>query len=291
MTPKARDKVLESLEALGFTRVEAEMYVFLLRESPATGYGIAQGLNKAVGHVYKAIDALEAKGAVVTTLDESQNRLCRAVPVSELLASVKRRTADQCEFLLEQLPPPSADPSDDRVYRISDREQFFQRCRRMMKSARAFALLTVCPGLVEEVYDELGGMVRRGVVVGLKVFKPVEVAGATVIVDPRGESAVQTGPGQWLFLTVDGREFMQALFDMDAAELLHAAWSESALMTWAFYTGLSSDLVLAAVREAVQRGESFEHIKKLLEQLRILESPHSSGKKYLIERHRKSGRK
>lgn len=283
MPPHAR--ILDTLESLGFTRGEAEIYLTLLRQSPATGYAVAQAMGKAVGNVYKAIESLEAKGAIVTTLDESQNRLCRPVPVEELLDAVQQRTADQCEYLREHLPQAKADPSDDRVYRIAERAEFFQRCCVMLRSTRQFALATLCPRVAGELHDELAVLARRNVTVGVKVFEPIELPGATVIVDPRGVRAVDAGPGQWLFLTVDGREFIQGLLDREGQTLLQGAWTESALMTWSFYTGLSSDLVLAAVRSAIQRGESFEQIKELQERLCILESPHSSGKRYLIERY------
>src|SRR5690349_17339697 len=107
---------LDSLVSLGFTPLEAEVYVCLVEDSPATGYRIAQTVGRPVAGVYKTIESLANKGSVV--LDEGESRQCRAVPPAELLARLER------EFLAEKsraaaglakLKPP---PDDDRVYQL-----------------------------------------------------------------------------------------------------------------------------------------------------------------------------
>jgi sugar-specific transcriptional regulator TrmB len=75
---------LQSLVSLGFTPLEAEVYVCLVQDSPATGYRVAQAVGRPVAGIYKTIESLANKGAVV--LDDGESRLCRAVPPAELLA-------------------------------------------------------------------------------------------------------------------------------------------------------------------------------------------------------------
>ena len=72
------------LVALGFTALEAEIYSLLLEEeAPATGYRVAQALRKPASNIYKALESLESKGAVM--VDEGESRLCRPIPPEELL--------------------------------------------------------------------------------------------------------------------------------------------------------------------------------------------------------------
>ena len=75
MTP---ENSTEPLVALGFTGLESEIYSLLLRESAVTGYRIAKGLRKPAANVYKAIEALEAKGAVM--VDQGRHRVRRGAP-------------------------------------------------------------------------------------------------------------------------------------------------------------------------------------------------------------------
>ena len=66
------------LVSLGFTALAAEIYAWLPEEAPVTGYRIAQAIGKPAPNVYKAIETLETKGAVM--VDEGKSRLCRPVP-------------------------------------------------------------------------------------------------------------------------------------------------------------------------------------------------------------------
>src|SRR5690348_5292210 len=102
------------LVPFGFTGLESEIYAFLLKESPATGYRIAQAIGKAAANTYKAIEGLQQKGAVL--IEEGASRSCRAVPPDELLARLTRdfewRRAE-AEILLSRI---NSESSDDRVY-------------------------------------------------------------------------------------------------------------------------------------------------------------------------------
>ena len=63
----------DALVSFGFTALESEIYVFLLSHSPATGYRVAQGINKPAANTYKALQTLQSKGAIL--VEESANRM------------------------------------------------------------------------------------------------------------------------------------------------------------------------------------------------------------------------
>ena len=50
-------KIIEMLRELGFNRIEAQIYIFLLPHSPMTAYKIAQKIGKPAANVYKAVAA------------------------------------------------------------------------------------------------------------------------------------------------------------------------------------------------------------------------------------------
>lgn len=66
--PNSALDAIQGLTGLGFTQADAEVYVALLRESPATGYRIATVLGKATANTYKALRSLTDKGAVLCAL-------------------------------------------------------------------------------------------------------------------------------------------------------------------------------------------------------------------------------
>ena len=78
-------KAIELLHSLGLNRLEAEVYTFLLEQpEPVTAYRAGRALGRPTANVYKAIEALARKGAVV--IDEGSTRLCRPSPPSDSIS-------------------------------------------------------------------------------------------------------------------------------------------------------------------------------------------------------------
>ena len=105
---------VRALTDLGLNQLEAEVYAALLRESPATGYRLAQILGKPAAGVYKALESLANQGAI--ELDDGRTRQCRAVPSRELLAQLERRFTERkrrAEAVLSTIPHAGM---DDRIY-------------------------------------------------------------------------------------------------------------------------------------------------------------------------------
>src|SRR5688572_1961049 len=100
--------------ALGFTPLEAEVYTFLVKESPATGYRVAQALGRPVAVIYKTLDSLTAKGALI--VDNGPTRHCRAVPAQELLGRLERCFEERRAAAAKALAELREAPADDRVY-------------------------------------------------------------------------------------------------------------------------------------------------------------------------------
>jgi len=69
MKSMTRQDTAATLAALGFSALEAEVYIALLEESPATGYRIRQLSRRPRSDTYKATESLAATGAI--DVDES----------------------------------------------------------------------------------------------------------------------------------------------------------------------------------------------------------------------------
>lgn len=273
-----------SLADLGFTAVEAAIYGFLLQESPASGYRIAQALGKPPGGVYKALEGLHEKGAVLEAHD-GESRVVRAVPPVELLGRLAAEFEERRAAVLEALTAAPAAADDRRVYAIRNREQFFARVRAVLAAARQVVVATCCPAPLAELVESFVEAWRRGVAVGVKVYAPVDLGGAEVVVDPRGLPAVASGPGQWVYLVADGWEVAGGLLSHDGGTLREAFWTTNALLGWSAFSGLSSDIVLAAARQRLAAGADRDELARLFEQLAPLEEPRSRGKQALGQRY------
>ena len=98
---------LALLMTLGLNQLEAETYLYLLTHDLQTGYRIGQALGKPSANVYKALEALARKGAVM--IEEGESRTCRAIPMTEFLSHLEasfHQTATQLTHLSAQLKAP-----------------------------------------------------------------------------------------------------------------------------------------------------------------------------------------
>lgn len=236
---------LKALTSLGFTNLEAEIYAFLLQESPATGYRIAQAIGKPAANTYKAIQTLERKGAVV--VEDGTSRQCRAIPSDELLSRLTREfqsVRDRAALALKDLGQPKG---DERVYQIRAYEGVVQRARQMLIESKRVALASVPSAMIDELKPELEVAAARGVDVCLKFEREVSIAGTeTVVVPP-----IPGSPGSELKIVVDGEQHLVAMIS-GKQTLIHAVWSSSPFLSIAHHRGLAAEINLAQVASRVR---------------------------------------
>lgn len=276
----------DSLERLGLTPLEAEVYEFLAGHPASTGYRIAQGLGKPVGMIYKAVESLEGKGAAMTA-DDGDSRVVRAVPIADFLAGVRRGLEEACAAAERASDGPPEQAPDDRLYRLTSREQVIQRAVAMLDSAAKFAIVNATPGPAEDVREAMAAAAAKGIRVAHKAFAPSVIKGVDTRQDPRGRSAVHSAPGEWLLLTVDGGDLLAALFEHGSGKLHAGYWTQNPLLAWAMFSGLSSDLAMAEVRTRLASGSTVPEIRAGLDVLSVYDAPDSAGKAALVDVYRR----
>ena len=251
---------IEALVSLGFTRLEAEVYTFLVRESPVTGYRVAQAIGKPAANVYKAIESLQNKGAVL--VDEGANRICRALPADELLSQLERGFQSRRLIATEALAELKGSAEDDRVYQLRSREQVIERGRSMLARCKRLALLDAFPDPLEALRPDIEATAARGVQVTLKVFQPTEVPGAEVVLNPRGQDVMGQYPGQWLILIVDGAELLLASLMSDGKGIHQAIWSGSVTLSYMFNCSFAAEIMMCGIFNHIGAGAPADELEK-----------------------------
>lgn len=267
---------------LGFNGLEADIYGVLLEQSPATGYGIAQALGRPVTNVYKAIESLHNKGAVL--VDDGNNRLCRAVPVKELLNQIERRFKYNRKQVEETFADLTDNSVDDRVYQLRTWGQVSEKFRSMMRDCRQIALIDIFPGPLAELKDSVEATASDGKEVAVKVYSPVKLKKATVLEDPMGEEICARWPGQWISLVVDDSELLLAFLSNDKAVVHQAIWSKSEYLSWTYSGALASEMILTSLQQMIDQGAPSERLQKVLEKYARLRPVDTLGFKSIIRR-------
>jgi sugar-specific transcriptional regulator TrmB len=272
----------ESLTALGFTALEADIYTSLLRVPSMTGYRIAQVIGKPVANVYKAIESLRVKGAVI--VDNSGSRFYRAVLPSELLRGMKRRMSGQIERAESALSRVAPAQNDERTYELLTRDQVIDRARTMLQNAREVALLDLFPAAVKLLTEDLSAGAKRGLVVTAMVYEPVVIPGATVLVNPKGETVRNRWPGEWLNLVVDAKEHLLSFLSPDGSNVLQAVWSASRYLSWVYHSGLGGEMMSIGLMQAIEKRRPRKDLIAIIKQFETLKALQAPGYKELLRK-------
>jgi sugar-specific transcriptional regulator TrmB len=247
----------------------------LIQNSPATGYRVAQGIGKPTANVYKAIATLENKGALL--IEDSRTRLCRAVPVDELLDTLEQRFREVKRSAAAELARLSSAPDDTRVYHLTSSEQVFERLRRMLATCRRTALLDLFPHAYSQLRPDIAAAAARGIQVTLKVYQPVELPGIEMQVARRAADILAKWPGQWANGVVDGREHVVAYLSTDGVSVSRALWSCSPMLAMLYYNGFINELAVGAVEAALDDGADITRIRTIMIEYRQRQSLKAAG--------------
>ena len=269
----------------GFTKLESDIYIFLLKESPVTGYRIAQATGKAVANTYKAIQSLQKKGAII--VDDSEKRLCRAIPAEELLNRLERQFTDRKNKAKKTLFKIGEQQSDDRIYQLQSVEQVAERIRQMLSRSQQVVIIDAFPEILKLLEDDIIDCVNKGVKVHIIAYSDCEIKGADIIIHIEGQSIINRWPGEWFNIVTDGAEYMFSLFSKDLNEIIQAVWSSNPYLSWVYYSGALSEFQLNTLRGLIRLNSSAKELRKTLDfynPLYLMEAP---GYQILLKRYEK----
>ena len=234
------------LRRLGLTQLESEVYTALAGRPPTTAYALARAVGKPTANVYKAVEALGRKGAVL--VEDGATRLCRAVPANVLLTRLEqaaRRDIEEARDLFARAEPPA---SDERVYRLEAPGEVIARCVEMLDRATRFAVIDAFPAALQAVAAAAERAAARGVRVFVEAYAPCAVAGADVVVVGHGPVTLDRWRSEQLNVAVDGREHVAALLSQDLAVVYQAIWSDSLYLSCLMHAGRLAEHTLIKMK-------------------------------------------
>jgi sugar-specific transcriptional regulator TrmB len=258
MDSDAFQESVRHLSTLGFTELEAAVYTFLVENSPATAYRVAQGIGKPVANTYKAVESLQQKGALL--VDETGTRLCRAVPPAELLAALEKTFDTRREAAAQALGRLRPAKADDGVFTLTTAAQVYERCAQMLEQAGDVVLLDAFPAVVERLGPALEAAAARGLTVVVQAYSPTDLKGVDAVIPPKAGLVLERWPGQWLCLLVDGAEYLFAFLDRDGEKVHQAIWSASAFLAWVQHSYLADSLRANLLENLLDNGARPEDI-------------------------------
>jgi HTH-type transcriptional regulator, sugar sensing transcriptional regulator len=252
---------------LGFNRIEAEAYLTLLRESPLTGYRIAQILNKAAANTYKALESLEKRGAVVAEETPTVKQYA-AIPVSDYLDQLESGFKNDRSFLEESLKDINYSLSGDKIFMLQTFDQVLEKCSKMLENAWHSVIVDAFPPMLAKIAPMLEKSAENGVNIIVNAYEPVEVKNCRIIVKSNAAKVLTLWSGDWMNIAVDGREYLITALEKDGT-LQHAIWSNSPYLSFFVFNGFRYEMLFSALSSKIPQDKRLEILNSAFEDINI----------------------
>lgn len=260
---ESKTRIFDNLSDLGFNFLESEVYLELLASEPMTAYRVAKQINKPTANVYKAIDSLSQKGAVL--IEDNKNRKCKAVPPDEFINHLEKLMLSKTSNLKEQLKDLGKIYYDERTYAIESVPLVFERFESMMNKCKKIAVIDIFPEPLIRVKDIIEKAIERGVEVHIQVYKPIKIKGANIAYTSAASESLKYWKSQQLNLMTDGEEHLLVLMNNSLTKVLQAKWSNNLYVSCTLLAGFMREQVIINLMEKMDEPDFADQARTLLQ--------------------------
>jgi sugar-specific transcriptional regulator TrmB len=262
-------KISESLESLGLTSIEALAYTYLVANPSSTGYRVARGIGKPTANVYRALESLGRKGAVLH--DRAATPSFRAIAPDDLLARLEDQFMQRKAAAARELASLQPDEGDDRLYALRTPEQVLSRARILLVSTRRVALIDTISPFAEILASEIDDARSRGVRVLVRSRAQArnesrEADHADTLADAPAPAGTQPS----LRIAGDARELMMAWFSRDDERVIEAMWTRSAAFARATHEALAAERCCLQIEQRMADGLSVDEVEAVFDEWHAL---------------------
>jgi sugar-specific transcriptional regulator TrmB len=266
--------VEDSLELLGLTQIEALAYAYLVANPSSTGYRVSRGIGKPTANVYRALESLGRKGAVLQ--DRAATPAFRALAPVDLLARLEDQFMQRKAQAARELASLQPDEGDERVYALKTFDQILARARILLASARRVTFLDAAHDLAAMLVTEIQDARHRNVRVLLRsrpvplFAEPTPDLAVAAHRDTLIDAAPRPGTHPSIRVVTDAREVLMAWFTLEGGRVREASWTRSAFVARATHEALASERFCLQVELGMADGLSVDEVESFFEDRRAL---------------------
>jgi len=258
---------VNTLIDIGFNRLEADVYIYLLSHPPATAYKIGKEINKPTANVYKAIDTLSIKGAVL--IEDNKNKLCKAVNSNEFIAAYKAEILNNAAQAEKALNNINVEVLDQNSYRIQSVALIFKRFQNMMERCKKIAVIDAFPNVLDLLVPIIEKTANRNIDIYVEAYKPITIENVDVVCVDVGKQNLEYWNSQQLNLIIDGEEHLMTLMDNSLNNVIQATWSNNIYMSCMLHAGVLREHTLMKIHSEYNSPDFESKIKSILNNQRF----------------------
>lgn len=264
------DRLVEALQAFGFTAYEAKAYRALLGlTGPANGYEVARAAGVPTSKIYETLKRLAEKGAVMVS--ESDPVTYAPVPHRDLTARLRERAEARLAAVESELAaiPPRGEAG--LTWTVAGDDNVLDLMRRVVDRAERSVFAALWDAELPRLAPSLEAAHARGVELQVAVYGDFRLAVPfSYDLALCGASAAERLAGRRLSVLIrDGGEAVAAEAHPGGAE---AIWSENRVFTLLCTEYAKSDIMGRCLIEAL--GESaYRRLREERPELRAMLRP------------------
>jgi len=277
------NEVIQRLREIGLNQLEAEVYHLLLIENPMTAYKVGKLLKKPTANIYKAVEVLFNKGAVI--IEEGKNKLCKAVDPEEFLAIQQTQFAMKAKQVSDALAGIQPLAEEEKTYSIDSVGLAVEKAKKMIAEAKVIIVVDAFPLALEAIIGHLKSSIKRGIKVVVQSYSDIVIEGADVFITQNYDEVISYWQSQQLNVVVDGHETLIALFDKAMSNIYHATWSTNVYLSCVVHAGRICEQTVHKLMAVPYSGNKLKEIEGILNGQKFLRNSNIPGVQILFERY------
>lgn len=281
-----KEVAIQKLRDIGLNQLEAEVYYLLLSEEAMTAYKVGKLLKKPTANIYKAVEVLYSKGAIM--IEEGKNKLCKAVEPKEFLALQERLFAEKAQQASQALLTIKTPVEEEKTYSLDSVDLAIEKVRAMIDSAQVLVVVDAFPKALERILEPLRQAIQRGVRVSVQSYSEIHLEGAEILLTQNPDEVISYWQSQQLNVIADGQESLVALFDQSMRRVFHATWSTNVYLSCILHAGRICEQSIHKLLAVPDSENKLEELEQILHKQKFFRNSDVPGIQTLFNRHLKS---
>ena len=267
---------------LGLNELEANAYIALLADGPATAYQLAQRIGKQTANVYRVVDALAEKGAVA--VQSGKKQMLTAIDPDEFLSQLQRRHQKWIDGASKGLRSLHRQPNGGQLYSLDNVDAVIERARAMLAAAQTIVVIDAFPKSLAMLEGDISKAHRRKVSVYVQAYSLTTLKASSIAYVGEAEQVLNYWKSEQLNLVVDGREVLLALCRKELDGVVEAYWSNSVYLACTQHAGFLREHVFHQMHALLESGKSTPgRLKQLLQESPTFHGLQLRAQKALID--------
>ncbi len=218
-------KLILSLQQLGFTQYEAQVYLALIQQSNVSGYELAKVSGVPASKIYAILKKLIDR-QIVLIIDSDPKKYV-PVPPEEVLSRLKGEYVDTIDGLTDKLDHLYAQEefTGNYIWNISGRTVIIRKIKEFIQEAKDQIILSVWDEEIDEISKELKQANNRNIKIATVHFGLKELGFGKEFRHGREHQIRIERGGRRIALIVDDKKMIIGHFGENGTS--NAAWTEN----------------------------------------------------------------